>query len=139
MTSPAPRTPLEALLQKLRDCNVCSDAELAPVAILWTDPKREWLPLIPQLRSALPELICLGAYDAEQRQGPSLWLRCMVDRSLADPGIPAAQIPILYLPGVSRQDLRAGERHPLAAAQWPRLDPAGLPQLRRRPGPGRGE
>jgi hypothetical protein len=82
------------------------------VAILWTDPKREWLPLIPQLRSVLPELICLGAYDAEQRQRPSLWLRCMVDRSLADPAIPAAQTPILYLPGVSRQDLRAGEGCP---------------------------
>ena len=58
------RTLLEALLQKLRGCKVCSDAELAPVAILWTDPKREWLPLIPQLRSALPELISLGI-DAE--------------------------------------------------------------------------
>ena len=52
----------------LRPC----DAELAPVTILWTDPKREWLPLIPQLRSALPELISLGVYDAEQHLGPSL-------------------------------------------------------------------
>jgi hypothetical protein len=102
----------EALIKKLRGCNVCSDAEVAPVAILWTDPKREWLPLIPQLRSALPELISLGSYDAEQHQGPSLWLRCMVDRSMADPSIPAAQTPILYLPGVSRQDLRAGEGCP---------------------------
>jgi hypothetical protein len=42
------------------------------VTILWTDPKREWLPLIHQLRSALPELISLGVYDAEQHLGPSL-------------------------------------------------------------------
>jgi hypothetical protein len=42
------------------------------VTILWTDPKREWLPLIPQLHSALPELISLGVYDAEQHLGPSL-------------------------------------------------------------------
>ena len=62
----------EELIKKLRGCNVCSDAELAPVAILWTDPKREWLPLIPQLRSSLPELISLGVYDAEQHLGPSL-------------------------------------------------------------------
>ncbi|PZV04578.1 MAG: BREX-1 system phosphatase PglZ type B [Cyanobium sp.] len=109
-----PRTLLEALIQKLRGCNVCSDAEVAPVAILWTDPKREWLPLIPQLRSALPELISLGTYDAEQLQGPSLWLRCIVDRTLAEPPIPEGQIPILYLPGVSRQDLRAGEGCPWA-------------------------
>jgi len=108
----AAETLQDDLIKKLRWCNVCGDAELAPVAILWTDPKREWLTLIPQLRNVLPELISLGDYDAEQRQGPSLWLRCMVDRSLADQAIPAAQPPILYLPGVSRQDLRAGEGCP---------------------------
>jgi hypothetical protein len=112
MTSPSARTLLEALRQKLRGCNVCSDAELAPVAILWTDPKREWLPLIPQLRSALPELFSLGPYDAEQHQGPSLWLRCIVDRTLADSALAATQTPILHLPGVGRQDLRAGEGCP---------------------------
>jgi hypothetical protein len=108
----AAKTLQEVLIEKLRGCNVCGDAEVAPVAILWTDPKREWLTLMPQLRSVLPELISLGDYDTEQAQGPSLWLRCMVDRSLADPAIPATQPPILYLPGVSRQDLRAGEGCP---------------------------
>ena len=32
-----PRTLLEALIQKLRGCNVHGDAEESPVAILWTD------------------------------------------------------------------------------------------------------
>ena len=33
------RTPLAALIDKFRGCNVHGDAEEPPVAILWTDPK----------------------------------------------------------------------------------------------------
>jgi hypothetical protein len=105
----AARTLLEELIEKLRGCNVSSDAEVDPVAILWTDPRGEWKPLIPLLSHALPELISLGSYAPEQQQGPSLWLRCIVDRSLPEPQIPDGRVPILYLPGVSRQELRAGE------------------------------
>ena len=91
MTSP--RTLLAALIDKLRGCNVHGDAEEAPVAILWTDPRNEWKPLIPLLRQQLPELLCLGAYDPEHRHGPTLWLRCLVDQpatSSGDPSRPAA-------------------------------------------------
>ena len=57
----APQTLLDALIQKLRGCNISGDAEEAPVAVIWTDPRSEWLPLIPLLRQQLPELLCLGA------------------------------------------------------------------------------
>lgn len=110
----SPSTLLEALIQKLRGCNVCGDADVPPVAVLWTDPKREWNPLIPQLRQQLPELISLGDFNPELRQGPAIWLRCVVDGSLSEPPIPEGWIPILYLPGVSRQELRAGEGCPWA-------------------------
>ena len=110
MTSP--RTLLEALIQKLRGCNVSSDAELDTVAVLWTDPRSEWKPLLPLLRQQLPELVCLGDYDPEHQQGPALWLRCIVDRSLPLADLPQGRIPIVYLPGVSRQELRAGEGCP---------------------------
>ena len=106
------RSLLEALIQKLRGCNVHGDAEEAPVAILWTDPRSEWKPLIPFLRQQLPELLCLGDYDPEHQQGPALWLRCIVDRSLSAAESAAGQIPVIYLPGVSRQELRAGEGCP---------------------------
>jgi hypothetical protein len=66
MTSP--RTLLEALIQKLRGCNVSSDAELDSVAVLWTDPRSKWKPLITLLRQQIPELIELGGYDPEQQQ-----------------------------------------------------------------------
>jgi len=106
------RTLLEALIQKLHGCNVHGDAEEAPVAILWTDPRSEWKPLIPLLRQQLPELLCQGDYDPEHQQGPALWLRCIVDRSLPAAEAAAGQIPVIYLPGVSRQELRAGEGCP---------------------------
>jgi len=106
------RTLLEALIQKLNGCNVQGDAEEAPVAILWTDPRSEWKPLIPLLRQQLPELLCLGDYDPEHQQGPALWLRCIVDRSSPAAEAAAVQIPVIYIPGVSRQELRAGEGCP---------------------------
>ena len=108
----APRTLLAALSNKLRGCNVHGDAEEPPIAILWTDPNGDWKPLIPQLRQQLPELIRLGDYAPEQGQGPALWLRCIVDRSLPASEAAAGQVPVLYLPGVSRQQLRAGEGCP---------------------------
>jgi hypothetical protein len=107
-------TLLAALIDKLRGCNVHGDAEEAPVAILWTDPRSEWKPLIPLLRLQLPELLCLGGYDPDHGHGPALWLRCLVDRSLAAPDAAADRVPVVYLPGVSRQELRAGEGCPWA-------------------------
>jgi hypothetical protein len=107
-----PRTLLESLIQKLRGCNVHGDAEESPVAILWTDPRSEWKPLLPLLRQQLPELLCLGDYDPDHQQGPALWLRCIVDRSLPAAVAAAGQIPVIYLPGISRQELRAGEGCP---------------------------
>lgn len=109
-----PPTLLEALIQMLHGCNVHGDTEEAPVAILWTDPRSEWKPLIPLLRQQLPELLCLGDYNPEHQQGPALWLRCIVDRSLPAAEAAAGQIPVIYLPGVSRQELRAGEGCPWA-------------------------
>ncbi|CAK6701111.1 BREX-1 system phosphatase PglZ type B [Synechococcus sp. BA-124 BA4] len=110
----AARTLLDFLIQKLRGCNVHGDAEESPVAILWTDPRSEWKPLIPLLRQQLPELLCLGDYDPDHQQGPALWLRCIVDRSLPADEAAVGKVPMIYLPGVSRQELRAGEGCPWA-------------------------
>jgi hypothetical protein len=38
-----------------------SDAELDPVAVLWTDPRSEWKPLITLLRQQLPELMAASS------------------------------------------------------------------------------
>jgi len=59
------------------------------------------------LQGALPHLYVLGNYDSDARRGPVIWLRCIIDRALPDVAPPDGVIPILYLPKVSRQDLRA--------------------------------
>jgi len=77
-----------------------------PVAILWTDLTGEWTTLIGALQAVMPELFVLGKYDPAQRRGPAIWLKCIVDRTV--PEIPpAGAVPVLYLPRVSRQELRA--------------------------------
>jgi hypothetical protein len=82
--------------------------QVAPCAVLWADPDRLWTDVVPVLLPLLPDLYQLGDYDPQRRSGPALWLRC-IEARLVD-GAPAAGItPILYLPGVSREQLRAAE------------------------------
>lgn len=93
-----------------------------PVAILWTDAERNWESAITRLKKLMPELFTLGEYRPDDRQGPSIWLKCAVARAL-DTGLPEGVAPVIYLPGVSRADLRAietcpRELQPLAELQY---------------------
>ena len=83
-----------------------------PYAVLWTDQDTQWQPIIPQLRRLLPQLLTFGKYQPDQRIGPSIWLRSVVDRSLPEIDLPEGVTPIVYLPGVSRQELRAIQECP---------------------------
>ena len=85
---------------------------VAPAAILWTDHDAQWLPIIPQLRQLAPQLLTLGEYQPDQRTGPAIWLRTVVDGALPEIEIPEGKVPILYLPNVSRQALRAVQECP---------------------------
>jgi hypothetical protein len=108
------QTLLEALISRIRACNAAPDGVALPAAILWTDPDRQWLPLIDVLRQHLSELLVLDEYDPEKRCGPAIWMRCVVDGALTLPDMPADRPPVLYLPGVARQQLRAGDDCPRA-------------------------
>lgn len=93
-----------------------------PAAILWTDAERIWQSAIPQLVKQLPELFVLGDFAPAERQGPSIWLKCAVAGKLGNQ-LPGGNVPILYLPGTSRADLRAietcpRELQPLAELQY---------------------
>jgi hypothetical protein len=105
-------TPLDALIASLRACDTAPDGVARPAAILWTDPKREWLPLLEPLRERMPELVTLGDYAPDIRRGPAIWLRCVIDRTLAPAPIPEGATPVVYMPGVARSELRAGESCP---------------------------
>jgi len=89
-----------------------SGDSLPPAAILWTDADGEWQPIVTRLRALMPELLTLGEYEPEQRTGPAIWLRCIVDGALPNVPMPEKFVPILYLPKVSRQLLRSPEECP---------------------------
>lgn len=88
------------------------EGEAAPAALLWADADKQWAALVARLQTALPHLFVLGTYDAGKRTGPAIWLRCVVDRVLEDVALAPGVVPILYLPGVARQSLRAGDDCP---------------------------
>ena len=108
MTEPSSDTVLDRLLASLRARAAPLDGQARPAAVLWTDPKREWLPLADLLPRRAEEFLVLGGYDPARRAGPAVWLRCVVDGALDAPGPPGGRTPVVYLPGVARQDLRAG-------------------------------
>ena len=85
--------------------------QVAPCAVLWTDPERLWESVLPELQAMLPELFLLGSYTPEKRTGPALWLRC-IEARVVDGAPPIGTIPIFYLSGVSREKLRAAEDCP---------------------------
>ncbi|MFQ6238238.1 BREX-1 system phosphatase PglZ type B [Sinorhizobium meliloti] len=98
----------ERLQQTLRAAAVFNpEAQAKPACILWPDPERQWQSALPLLKEALPEMLVLGDYAPDQRTGPSVWLRCAIAGVLDGIEFPAGTVPILYLPGVARTDLRA--------------------------------
>ncbi len=110
--SPQATTVLDALIESLRARSVVLDGQERPVAVLWTDPKEEWRSLVDLLQSRVPELLVQGDWRPEARTGPAIWIRCVVDRAVEEPVLPDGRTPIVYLPGVARQQLRAGEECP---------------------------
>lgn len=102
----------EALWNSLSAAAVSPEGVAAPVAILWTDPDAQWRPLVAELSKSFPELFTLGDFVGGKRVGPAIWLKCVVERKLPDASPPVGHIPVIYLPGVSRQTLRAGSECP---------------------------
>jgi hypothetical protein len=99
----------QALVAALRRMGTFTTGDqVKPCAILWTDPQRLWGNAIGELKALLPELFEFGAYDSEHRCGPAIWLRCIEARAI-EPRLAADVIPVFYLPGVSRQQLREVE------------------------------
>ncbi len=113
---------LDALVQAAQRAGRYNPDEYSrPVAILWPDGGGEWQQLVPLLRDRLP-LITLGDYNPEARTGPSYWVRCMLARTLEDK-LPEGEVPVVYLPEVTKRDIRAIEEcrvdlQPIASMQY---------------------
>ena len=95
MTGPATvsTTLVEAICGSMAASLRMSDGVAAPVALLWADANGQWKPLLPALQKALPQLYRLGPYEPAERQGPVIWLKCIVDRSLSDAGAGSKRCP----------------------------------------------
>jgi hypothetical protein len=120
-------TVIAVLMDRLRDqaTRYNPAIETAPVAILWTDDRRDWEGVLPNLKSAMPELFSLGEYKPMERTGPGAWLRMVADGQAGD--LVAGQVPILYLPGVANSSLRTDLR---AVKDDPQLAPIAELQYR---------
>lgn len=98
-----------------------SHTATSAAAVLWPDKERQWLAALPALKRLMPSLCELGEYDPEQRCGPAVWLKCVIAGSL--PEVQQGGVPVVYLPGISRAELRAIEScprdlQPLAELQY---------------------
>ena len=115
---------IDYLVAQLRQCSQFnSAAQVAPAVVLWTDETRQWQSAMPVIKRYLPELLELGDYQPQDRTGPAIWLKCVIAGTLPELTLPNDRIPILYLPGVGRKDLRAISQcpawlQPLAELQY---------------------
>lgn len=106
-------TVIEALARSLESAAKYNPNDVVhPYAVLWTDHDSQWQPIIPQLRRLMPQLLTIGEYEPDKRTGPAIWLRCVVDHALEEPKLPDGSTPVIYLPGISRQELRAVQECP---------------------------
>ena len=105
---------IERIIEKIRDAGVTFDpaVQVAPECILWPDKDRQWEKAIQIFLEKMPELLILGDYLPEKRTGPAIWLRCVIPNKTCDLELPKDRKPVIYLPGVSRQDLRDVENCP---------------------------
>jgi len=104
---------IEYLIKAMREAAEFNpEAQAAPACILWPDRGRQWETVIPRVQGDLPELFVLGDYQPERRTGPAIWLRCVLAGKVDSVLWPQDRTPMIYLPGISRQDLRAVEQCP---------------------------
>jgi len=98
---------LSHLVKQIRSAAVYNaNTQHPPAVILWTDKEEQWQRAIHQLYDVLPELFILGEYDPDNRVGPAIWLKCVIAGALETVPVPQNLIPVIYLPGVSRAELR---------------------------------
>jgi hypothetical protein len=110
----ATETFLDALVAALKAALAYSrNDQTAPAALLWPDKERQWEALVGRLGEELA-VLTLGPYEAGARCGPAIWIRAMLARATPGDVLPADAAPIVYLPGVAREDVRAVEQCPRA-------------------------
>ncbi len=83
-----------------------SNVMVKPEVILWPDPENQWCDVIEVLQESIPHLLTYGSFAPSKKQGPAIWLKCMIAKVLPEANWESDTIPIIYLPGVAKSDLR---------------------------------
>lgn len=98
----------QAVLESVRVAYAFNPAdEIAPIAVLWPDPTHTWRAVVSHLERGGTKVLTLGDFAENESRGPALWIRSKLISS-----DDAADIPIVYLPGVERASMRALEGCP---------------------------
>ena len=100
---------------------VNSQAAVPPAVILWPDKDKQWESVIAPMMVLMPNLYTLSSFNPELKSGPAIWLKCAIAGVLDEETV--SDIPVIYLPGVGRSELRAiescsRELQPLAELQY---------------------
>jgi len=61
-----------------------SSIMVKPEVILWTDPDKQWQPIIESLQKSYKALCGLGSYQPEKLTGPAIWLKTVISGQLTD-------------------------------------------------------
>lgn len=118
-----PTTILSALAAAIANAGkVNSSVQNKPAVVLWPDTERQWEPALALLQEFTEGILKLGDYSPSELQGPAIWLKCAVAGTIPELSV-KTKPPVVYLPGVSRSDLRAIEScprdlQPLAELQY---------------------
>jgi hypothetical protein len=83
-----------------------SSVMVKPEVILWPDPEYQWVDVISVLQSTVPQLLIYGDYEPSNKKGPAIWLKCMIAKMLPEADWAEDAIPIIYMPGIAKSDLR---------------------------------
>ena len=97
----------DKVIQALKQAeNHNAQVMVKPEVILWPDPESQWIEVMDVLQDTMPHLLIYGSYNPIRKQGPAIWLKCMIAKALPEANWDAEAIPIIYLPGVAKSDLR---------------------------------
>lgn len=77
-----------------------------PEVILWPDPENIWSQVMPVLQETRDNLFIYGSYEPQKNQGPSIWIKCMLAKSVPEATWSSKSIPTIYLPGISKNELK---------------------------------
>lgn len=84
---------------------------VSPLSVFWFDKTGEWQPVIDRLKKSFL-ILTFGPYAAASFTGPSIFIRTQVPKAATHTQDRTSPIPIIYLPGYSRDQFKEPSTFP---------------------------